>query len=81
MTTQCDTRKVTPQRGGLAWLSSTKRSDRALFTAGSCLFVVLGRVRMKRERSDAGDALGIPWCDPKETYGGASSYEGVMRKQ
>lgn len=54
-----------------------KESDHTLFTAGSWLFVVLGRVRMKRERFDAGGAFGIPSCDPKETYGAPAAMNGL----
>jgi len=35
-------------------IKDSKENARTLFTAGSRLFVVLGRIRMKRERFDAG---------------------------
>lgn len=47
---------------------SARRGDARLFMAGSRLFVVLGRVRMKRERVTMPAAFEIPRCDPKETY-------------
>jgi len=41
-------------RGGLGRLYRAEESGCTLCTAGSYLFVVLARVRMKRERFDAG---------------------------